>query len=123
MEEERKEPTWFPNAKVYHNGSHYIAIPHTENKSKKRPRPKEPVYVVAEEMDEGKQERAVKTARILPTLEIMDDDEDFDCPFEEADTVEDKPPNKDKKEHNTKTKLYTYPLTFYPRNIPSLSSF
>lgn len=32
-----KEPAWFPEAKVYHNGSHFIAIPHTTNKCKSVP--------------------------------------------------------------------------------------
>ena len=82
MEEERKEPDWFPNAKVYHNGGHYIGIPHTENKRKIRPKPKEKVFVVAEESERKTGEGAVKSAPILPTLEIVDDDEYPDCPFE-----------------------------------------
>ena len=83
MEEERKEPDWFPNAKVYHNGSHYIGIPHTTNKRKKRPKPQEKVFVVREEIDKETGEVAVKSATILPKLELMDDDECHDCPFEE----------------------------------------
>ena len=83
MDEERKEPDWFPNAKVYHNGSHYIGIPHTTNKRKKRPKPQEKVFVVREEIDKETGEVAVKSATILPKLELMDDDECPDCPFEE----------------------------------------
>ena len=83
MDEERKEPDWFPNAKVYHNGSHYIAIPHTENKRKKRPKPQEKVFVVSEETDKKTVEGVVKTAPILPTLEILSDEDYPNCPFDE----------------------------------------
>ena len=62
MEEERKEPDWFPNAKVYHNGSHYIGIPHTTNKRRQRPKSKEKVFVVSEEIENKVGEGAVKTA-------------------------------------------------------------
>ena len=115
--EDRKEPDWFPNAKVYHNGSHYIALPHTENKRKIRPKPKEKVFVVAEETDKKEWEGVVRAAPILPTLEIVDDDEYPDCPFEEeieayykqekskvnADTVS----SFKKKERKVKTKRVT----------------
>ena len=83
MDEERKEPDWFPNAKVYHNGSHYIGIPHTTNRRKQRPKPQEKVFVIREEIDQETGEVAVKSATILPKLELMDDDECPDCPFEE----------------------------------------
>ena len=83
MEDERKEPDWFPNAKVYHNGSHYIGIPHTTNRRKQRPKPQEKVFVIREETDKETGEVAVKTAALLPKLELMDDDECPDCPFEE----------------------------------------
>ena len=43
-----KEPSWFPEAKVYHNGSHFIAIPHTKVRRKKRGKPKEEIFVVSE---------------------------------------------------------------------------
>lgn len=79
-----KEPAWFPEAKVYHNGSHFIGIPHTTNKCKKRPRSQEKVFVVSEnEQDDVQEDGAVKTASILPKLELMDDDECPDCPFED----------------------------------------
>ena len=79
-----REPTWFENAKVYHDGSHFIAIPHTTNRCKKRPRTQEKVFVVSEnEQDEVQEDGAVKTASILPTMELMDDDECPECPFEE----------------------------------------
>lgn len=107
MEQERREPTWFPNAKVYHNGSHYIAIPHTENKRKKRPKPQEKVFVVAEEMGGERQEGAVKSAPILPTLELMDDEECPDCPFEEEIEMNTKLSMFEKKERKIRTKRVT----------------
>ena len=107
MEEGRKEPDWFPNAKVYHNGSHYIAIPHTENKRKKRPKPQGKVFVVAEETEKQAGEVAIKRARILPKLELMDDDECPDCPFEGEGLVGMKPQNIKKKERKIKTKRVT----------------
>ncbi len=111
---------WYPNAKVYHNGSHYIGIPHTTNRRKKRPKPQEKVFVVSEDEngERVEEEGAVKSAPILPTLEEIDEDDAayYECPFEEeieqyysnkskvnADTVA---PFK-KKERKKKTKRVT----------------
>lgn len=78
---------WYPNAKVYHNGSHFIGIPHTTNRRKKRPKPQEKVFVVSEDEngENVKEEGAVHSAPILPTLEEIDEDDAayYDCPFEE----------------------------------------
>jgi len=78
---------WYPNAKVYHNGSHFIGIPHTTNRRKKRPKPQEKVFVVSEDEngENVKEEGAVNSAPILPTLEEIDEDDAayYDCPFEE----------------------------------------
>ena len=41
----------FQNAKVYFDGSHYIAIPHTTRKRKKRPKPIEDKITVIQEED------------------------------------------------------------------------
>ena len=41
-----KEPAWFPESKVYFNGSQHIAIPHTTRRYKKRPKKVEKVFVV-----------------------------------------------------------------------------
>ena len=46
--EGKEEQEWFPEAKVYHNGSHFIGIPHTKVRSKKRSKPKEDVFVVSD---------------------------------------------------------------------------
>lgn len=44
----------YPNAKIYFDGSHYIAIPHTERPSKKRYNEKEEEFVVEETADSVK---------------------------------------------------------------------
>ena len=74
--EEKEEPTWFPEAKIYHNGSHYIAIPHKKVRRKKRGKHKESVYVVMGEED--------RPATVMPTLEELDTDmdEELYCPFQ-----------------------------------------
>lgn len=78
---------WYPNAKVYHNGSHFIGIPHTTNRRKKRPKPQEKIFVVAEDEngETVKEEGAEKSAPILPTLEEIDEDDAafYECPFED----------------------------------------
>ena len=79
-----KEPAWFPEAKVYFNGSQYIAIPHTTRRYKKRPKKQEKVFVVPEDDSEIIVDGAVRPASTVPKLEIMDDDECPDCPFEDV---------------------------------------
>lgn len=43
----------YGETKVYFDGSHYIAIPHTERPTKKRPKPIEETITVIQENDEG----------------------------------------------------------------------
>lgn len=50
---------YYPNAKIYSDGSHYIAIPHTERKKKKRITVKEKEIEVDENMKPIKEEPAV----------------------------------------------------------------
>lgn len=66
---EKKEPDWFPEVKIYHTGSHYIGIPHTKVRRKKRGKPKEEVFVVSAS------DATDKKATVLPTLEEFDTDE------------------------------------------------
>ena len=77
--EGKKEQEWFPEAKVYHNGSHFIGIPHMKVRRKKRGKPKEDVFVVSDS------DPVDKKASILPTLEEVDSDmdEELDCPFQD----------------------------------------
>ena len=74
-----KEPSWFPEAKVYHNGSHFIAIPHTKVRRKKRGKRIEEVFVVSEG------DPVDKKASVLPKLEEIDSDldEELECPFQD----------------------------------------
>lgn len=74
-----KEPSWFPEAKVYHNGSHFIAIPHTKVRRKKRGKHKEEVFIVSDG------DPVDKKASVLPKLEEIDTDLDDElvCPFQD----------------------------------------
>lgn len=77
--EEKKEPDWFPEVKIYHNGSHYIGIPHTKVRRKKRGKPKEEIFVVSAS------DATDKKATVLPTLEEFNTDEydEIKSPFED----------------------------------------
>lgn len=77
--EEKKEPDWFPEAKIYHNGSHFIGIPHTTVRRKKRGKPKEEIFVVSD------CDPVDKRASVLPKLEEVDTDmdEELECPFQD----------------------------------------
>ena len=77
-----KEPAWFPESKIYFNGSQYIAIPHTTRRYKKRPKKIEKIFVLPQDDNDITVDGAVKPASVLPKMEIMDDDECPDCPFE-----------------------------------------
>ena len=76
---EKKEQDWFPEAKIYHNGSHFIGIPHTTVRRKKRGKHKEEVFVVSDG------DPVDKKASVLPTLEEADTDmdEELECPFQD----------------------------------------
>ena len=52
----------FREAKVYFDGSHYIAIPHTESKTRYRPKPKEETITVAEKEVESAETDTVSAA-------------------------------------------------------------
>lgn len=70
--DEEKFDEWYPQAKVYFDGSHYIAIPHTTNKTRRRkPHPEE---IVVRQTD-GKYE-LVKTPKI--ELEEIDEESPWD---------------------------------------------
>lgn len=74
------ERNWYLETKIYHDGSHYVGIPHTEKRYKKRSVKNEAIYVVRGN-EEGRGE-AVNTASLLPRLEIKTDEEAGDCPFD-----------------------------------------
>ena len=50
---------WYEETKIYHDGSHYIAIPHTTNPKPRRPRPKETEIEVVEEIEPPQQNMVV----------------------------------------------------------------
>lgn len=74
FEERIKE--WYPQAKVYFDGSHYVAIPHKENKCRRR-KPNHEVITVSEEGGKLQLERSP-----LESCEVFDDEGDnpFDSP-------------------------------------------
>jgi hypothetical protein len=44
---------WYPESKVYFDGSHYVAIPHTTNPTKRRRKYREEVITVADDKEDG----------------------------------------------------------------------
>lgn len=50
----------YPNAKIYYDGSHYIAIPHTERPSKKRHKEQDEEFVVEKITDSSVSVRSIK---------------------------------------------------------------
>lgn len=77
--DEEKFDEWYPQAKVYFDGSHYIAIPHTTNKTRRR----KPHYKEIEVRQTGGKFELVKT----PGLELEEIDEKSPWDDEQA-TVE-----------------------------------
>ena len=59
----------YGEAKVYHDGSHYIAIPHTTRPSKKRYKPEEETVEVKEERTEDKDNLDIEPDSSLLDLE------------------------------------------------------
>ncbi len=68
MEDNEKFDEWYPEAKVYFDGSHYIAIPHTTNPTRRR-KHKQEIIIVSEQ--DGK----LKLEKTPPVLIPNDDDE------------------------------------------------
>ncbi len=55
----------FGETKVYFDGSHYIAIPHTTNPKRRRPKPSEELIAVVENTVENEEETEVETGVTL----------------------------------------------------------
>lgn len=68
MGDEQQFDEWYPEAKVYFDGSHYIAIPHTTNPTRRR-KHKQEIIIVSEQ--DGK----LKLEKTPPVLIPNDDDE------------------------------------------------
>ena len=99
----------YAESKVYYDGSHYIAIPHTERRSRKRPRREEELVEVKEpETDAKPPENEKKSSPIV-------EDEPFRAEidgvmFEELIEVEDAPfgpPKKEDKRKKAPTQMTT----------------
>lgn len=58
----------YGETKIYFDGSHYIAIPHTTRILKKRPKPKEEVIIVVEE----EQNSVISNSETAPVVHIQD---------------------------------------------------
>ena len=71
----------YPKCKIYSDGGHYIAIPHTTRPYRPRRKPKEEVIAVAEETAEEAQQPAAEQS--APSIE------DAPMPLEEDDIVPD----------------------------------
>ena len=70
MEANEQFEEWYPEAKVYFDGSHYIAIPHTTNLTRRRKRKQEIITV-------SEQDGKLKLEDSPPVLEV-----DKDCEIE-----------------------------------------
>ena len=62
----------YGETKVYYDGSHYIAIPHTERPKRYRPKPVEEEITVVETTDEGSE--TVKATE--PLISVVSDEKD-----------------------------------------------
>lgn len=80
MEDSEQFDEWYPEAKVYFDGSHYIAIPHTTNPARRR-KHKQEVITVSEQ--DGK----LKLEKTPPVLALGGEDE-FEPPEPEQVTLE-----------------------------------
>ena len=69
----------YPKCKIYSDGGHYIAIPHTTRPYRPRKKPKEEVIAVTEEVDEETQPPAAEQS--APSIE--------DAPMPHEETVSD----------------------------------
>lgn len=65
---------WYEEVKIYHDGSHYVGIPHTTNPKKRRKKPKEEVFEVEMTEEEMKREDIQREMMLLP--EVSEETED-----------------------------------------------
>ena len=84
----------YGETKVYFDGSHYIAIPHTTRPSKKRPKPIEELVTVIDEKDEPQMESTPSIIDDVPfpvgeEFEVEETDDNYDK--KQTETTEKKP--------------------------------
>ena len=80
MDDSEQFDEWYPEAKVYFDGSHYIAIPHTTNPVRRRKHKQEEIIV-------SEQDGKLKLEKTPPIL-IPDDEDEFEPPEPEQVTLE-----------------------------------
>ena len=84
----------YGETKVYFDGSHYIAIPHTTRPSKKRPKPVEELVTVIDDNDEPQMESTPSIIDDVPfpvgeEFEVVEKDDNFED--NQNETIEKKP--------------------------------
>ena len=84
----------YGETKVYFDGSHYIAIPHTTRPSKKRPKPVEELVTVIDDNDEPQMESTPSIIDDVPfpvgeEFEVEETDDNYDK--KQTETTEKKP--------------------------------
>ena len=84
----------YGETKVYFDGSHYIAIPHTTRPSKKRPKPIEELVTVIDEKDEPQMESTPSIIDDVPfpvgeEFEVEETDDNYDK--KQTEIIEKKP--------------------------------
>ncbi len=80
MEESEQFDEWYPEAKIYFDGSHYIAIPHTTNPARRRKHRQEEITV-------SEQDGKLKLEKTPPVL-LLDDDSEIEPQEPEQVTLE-----------------------------------
>ncbi len=80
MEGNEQFDEWYPEAKVYFDGGHYIAIPHTTNSARRRKHKQEEIMV-------SEQDGKLKLEKTPPVL-LLDDDNEFEPQEPEQVTLE-----------------------------------
>lgn len=80
MEDNEQFDEWYPEAKIYFDGSHYIAIPHTTNPARRRKHKQEEIIV-------SEQNGKLKLGKSPPVL-LLDDDSEFEPTEPEQVTLE-----------------------------------
>ena len=89
----------YGETKVYFDGSHYIAIPHTTRPSKKRPKPVEELVTVIDDNDEPQMESTPSIIDDVPfpvgeEFEVVEKDDNSEN--KQNETIEKKPKNERK---------------------------
>ena len=87
----------YGETKVYFDGSHYIAIPHTTRPSKKRPKPPEEYVEVKDEINEPQQQSTPSENDDVPF--VVEDTNEQNQEFIDTKS-EDKPLNRTLKTKN-----------------------